>query len=249
MAEVLVIPGLPSPADLSYELEIHRYLNYCEIMRSRRIPRRSVPYELDGWSHVERSLAAERGAIVLVAHFVHNGLAPKQVFYAKGQPLTHLSRLEHGYSKTRVGMRVLNPVRSGVEDRYLRRRALIRDGSATTALRQLARALQANQVVSLTAGAWEGSSIVEVPLFGRLYPLATGPFALAKLTGAPVLLLIATRASDGTVHVAITPPLSHGSDHIVDMGREAVERMAPYIRANPGQFRGWAYLHGLDEAT
>jgi lauroyl/myristoyl acyltransferase len=230
------------------ELEVNRYLHYLEIARLCRRAAASPPVELIGLPHLQDALLDGRGVILFIGHFVHNGLAPKVGLARAGHPVTHLSRPEHGFSKTRFGIRFLNPVRRRVEDRYLKHRAVISAESPVPALRQLVQDLSQNGVVSITAGAWEGTRIMDIPLMGSSYPIATGAFSLARLSGAPILPLIALRAEpSGTLTVIIEPPLLDRSkgdrkQSMLAMGADAVASFAPYIERVPGQFRGWSYL-------
>src|SRR5690606_20284774 len=61
------------------------------------------------------------------------------------------------------------------------------------ALRQAHRLLSNGEIVSFTAGAWEGRTIAVVPLGRGLMPLATGPAVLAHMTGAALLPVFIVR--------------------------------------------------------
>jgi hypothetical protein len=79
---------------------------------------------LRGLEHLAPALACGRGAILWTADFPAAGEATKIALSRAGWPLAHLSRIEHGFSKSRYGIRVLNPLRVRFEKRYLAERIL-----------------------------------------------------------------------------------------------------------------------------
>lgn len=235
-------------AGLAVELEVNRYLHYLEIARQYRPGASLPPIQVIGISHLVEALRGGNGAILLVGHFVHNGLAPKVALAEAGHAVTHVSRREHGFSKTFFGIHFLNPVRRRVEDRFLRERVLFGDRPSVQAGRKLVAALAANQVVSITVGAWEGSRILEIPLMGTTYPVASGAFSLAHLSGAPILPVMALQSeTSGVTSVIIEPRVETATARdreggVFRMATAAVNRFVPYIEGHPGQFRGWSYL-------
>ena len=127
-----------------------------------------VKCDIEGLEHLAAAKKAGRGVVLWMGHFVFHGLASKKLLYHAGFPFHHLSRPEHGYSKTRLGICLLNPVRSKIEDRYLASRILIATGSEWRALRRAGSHLRSGGLVSVTAGAWEGRSTLEIPFLGGL---------------------------------------------------------------------------------
>lgn len=244
--------GYPTSSEVAFDLEVNRYIQYAEVARDYRPGAGPLRTDLVGLPHLERALQGGAGAILLVGHFVHNGLAPKAALSKAGMPLVHLSRAEHGFSRTRFGIRFLNPIRRRREDRYLHARILFEYGSTVAAIRKLRRELASNGVVTITTGAWEGNRVMDVPLLGLSYPIATGAFALARSSGAPILPLIAIRDNRLRVTtVTIEEPLqaADAADRagtIWMLGTEAVSRLEPYLRETPGQWRGWQYLRSTN---
>ena len=126
---------------------------------------------------------AGRGAILWASHFVFGGTLIKMALAENGYALSHLSRPEHGFSKTGFGIRVLNPIRCRPEDRLLKERIVIdREDMAKTA-RQVNRVLEDNGILSITVGAWEGRSLADVPFLGHRLKIATGALNLGYKTG------------------------------------------------------------------
>ena len=140
-----------------------------------------------GGEHLSRALALGRGAILWVTPFAYASIATKATLHRHGLPLTHLSRWEHGPSKTRWGVAWLNPIQRLAEDRFLRERVTIGEGrDPLAALRRLGICLAENRVVSITLGE-EASSTVDVPFLAGTLKVPLGPIKLALRTGAPLL--------------------------------------------------------------
>jgi lauroyl/myristoyl acyltransferase len=161
---------------------------------------------LEGREHLDQALADGRGAIVWVAPLVFAPLVTKMALHAAGYRLVHLSRLGHGYSPTRFGVRVLNPVVTRAENCYLAERVVIGTTPLPGALRTLARRLAANRVVSITAAA-QGVKTLAAPFLGGELRLATGAPSLALRTGARLLPVLAVREAPGRFLTVIQPPL------------------------------------------
>lgn len=205
----------------------------------------SAPIELIGAEHVRRALDRGRGAVLWVAHFSFNALAVKKAFHAAAFPVWHLSRPEHGFSKSRFGIAVLNPMRSRVELRFLRGRIVIDRASPQSAVRQARKRLKANEIVSVTAGAWEGGRIATVTIGGCDLDLATGAPGLAYLTGAPLVPVFAIRhAGSPAITVIAEAPIAVDRDRerdraVLDAAQAFADRALPYVVANPSQWRDW----------
>lgn len=65
------------------------------------------------------------------------------------------------------------------------------------AARSLVRALRAGDLAGLAGDRSFAGSTLEVPVFGRLAPLPTGPVSLARRTHSPLLLAVGIRESPG----------------------------------------------------
>ena len=167
-----------------------------------------------GGEHLSRALALGRGAILWVTPFAYASIATKATLHRHGLPLTHLSRWEHGPSKTRWGVAWLNPIQRLAEDRFLRERVTIGEGrDPLAALRRLGICLAENRVVSITLGE-EASSTVDVPFLAGTLKVPLGPIKLALRTGAPLLPTHTVGIGPAQFETTIEPALpvgSHGS--------------------------------------
>ena len=199
---------------------------------------------LDGEQHLKSVLTRGKGAILWVAHFAFNGGITKMALHSRGYPVSHLSRPEHGFSKTRFGIACLNKVRCGPEDRCLQQRIVYDRQAPSTAMRRMMRVLKDGGIVSITAGAWEGSAIAEGPMLGGVLSLATGAPRLAAVTGAEILPVFSVRDREGRWRIAIQEPLDLARDRSQDelsaaAAAEYLRRHEPWVRAYPEQWRGW----------
>jgi predicted LPLAT superfamily acyltransferase len=182
-----------------------------------------------------------------MAHFAFAGTIVKMAIHAAGYRLGHFSRPEHGFSKTRFGMAVLNPIRTSFENRHLNRRIVYRreqPGAALIAIREL---LAENGVVTMTAGAWEGSRIIEAPFLGSIIRLAAGPVRVACESSAPLLPVFGLKTGRcGDFSVRIGRPIEFPRDDLDEAARfatlEFLTVLAPMVLAYPDQWRGWSEL-------
>ncbi len=165
---------------------------------------------LDGLEHLHGALAAGRGAILWVAPTVFAPLIAKRALHEAGFPLHHLSHPAHGFSsRSRVG-RLLNQLRTRVEDRHLAERVLLGQGNeAQAALRRIGALLRGNAVVSITVGR-NGSRVAEAAMLGGRLQVASGAPHLAMRLGAALLPTTVWRTAAGGFVTRIWPALPTG---------------------------------------
>jgi lauroyl/myristoyl acyltransferase len=238
---------LPMPAAAVAEESIAGHVEeFLQILREYR-PRGWQPaIALEGREHVAAALERGRGAILWVGHFSFASLVAKKAFHGAGLEVSHLSHPSHGFSRSRFGMRFLNPVRAGIEERYVRERVMLSIDGPTAALRGLHRRLRHNGVVSITVRERALRPAI-VPFLDGTIKLASGAADLAYATRAALLPVFAVREPDGRHRVIIEPPLELRRDlpraGAVDLAlRQYSERLAPRALAYPGQWRGWLHL-------
>jgi lauroyl/myristoyl acyltransferase len=200
--------------------------------------------ELVGEDRLLRSLARGRGAILWVAHFAFNSNITKIALHRHGYRVSHLSRPEHGFSKTRFGIGFLNPVRCIPEDKHLAQRIVYDRRAPSIAMRRMLQALRQGGVVSITAGAWEGSDLAEAPLFDGRLSVAVGAPRLAAHAEADVLPVFSVRDPARGFQTIIEPPLTVDpalprDEACLAAAAEYLRRHEPWIRRFPEQWRGW----------
>jgi hypothetical protein len=219
--------------------------HHVQVLRER-LTGWDAEIDLEGREHLERARQQGHGAVLWVAHFAFNALAVKIALARAGFDVVHLSRPEHGFSKTRFGIRVLNPIRTGAERRHLAGRIVFDRDAPAASLLEARAALRTHRFVSITAGAWEGQRIATVEAGGLAYDLATGAPRLAALAEAPLLPVIAVRdAHAGAIRVVVLEPVAVSralgrDDRVIRAAQTYAERVAPWVRSHPYQWREWA---------
>jgi lauroyl/myristoyl acyltransferase len=205
-------------------------------------------FQVAGKNYLDEALADGRGVVLWVAHFAFASLFTKMALSQAGYTISHISRPEHGVSKSRLGIKYLNWFRCAAENRYLDRRIVhLRDRPEATSEAALA-ALRRNELLSITVGAWEGRHLATGELFGSNYTVSTGAPAFAFATGAKLLSVFTTRDdTSGHYHIAIGAPLGETSrlsrgEFIRASTRELLLRHETAIRKTPEQWRGWGKL-------
>jgi len=199
---------------------------------------------LEGEAHLLQALAEGKGAILWVAHQVFSNVTPKLALRRRGHRVFHLSSVEHGDAKSRLGIALLNPLRCIPERRHLAARIVVDRRAPAKAVQRLARALKAGDVVTISAVATEGISVLEMPFLGGRARLAPGAPRLAAQTGAPLLPLFALRDPAIGFRVIIEapialPPAPSSDERSLAAAAEFLRRAEPWVRQFPGQWRGW----------
>jgi len=233
---------------MSLGVSATRTEHHMQILREWRPGGWRPNLRFEGEEHVRDALGKGNGAVLWVAHFSFNALATKIAFHRAGLPFHHLSRAEHGFSKTALGIRFLNPIRVKAELKYLRGRVIIEPSRPARAMLAAKRLLSENELVSITAGHWEGATIAGARIGSGAYPLATGAPALSALTGAPLLPVFTARAPGSKlIKVSVEKPIEIPADlSKEDSLRLAVDafadRLIDQIGQYPEQWRGWSAL-------
>jgi predicted LPLAT superfamily acyltransferase len=231
-------------AAIALDLQAAVYELRMQNLRSWRPGGWQPDITLQGEEHLARATARGKGVILWVAHFAFNSGITKMVLQRRGHRVSHLSRPEHGFSKTRFGIACLNPVRCVPEDRHLAERIVYERRAPSTAMRRMVRALSRGEIVSITAGAWEGSGLVEGSLLGGTLSIATGAPRLALLTGAELLPVFSIRTREGRFTTIIEAPIAVPPSATPDEAcsgavAEYLARHEPWIGQFPEQWRGW----------
>ncbi len=214
-----------------------------QILRSHRPGSWQPCIILSGREHVEQALRAGRGGILWVAPFVFSDLVTKMAFYQAGFSVSHLSRTEHGFSPSRFGTRVLNPIWTSIERRYVVERFVISGEESVGALRRVIRRVRENQLVSITISS-QGQRTHTAPFLNGRLQVAEGAPALACRTGAALLPVFTVHTAEGAFVTTVEAPLQVAPD----LEREAVVQslvaqcamlLESYTLRWPDQYGGW----------
>jgi lauroyl/myristoyl acyltransferase len=206
--------------------------------------------EIRGREHLDAALAAGKGAILCSAHFGSYNSA-FSLIHASGFPLTSTGR---AFSTQMPGMSAAE--RRLLEFAYIRRlqRHRQRPGiefqpGRVQVAAQIAVALRANEVVTFSSDAApleaDRARAVDVTFLGRQVGLLPGVVSLAKLTGAPVLMVFMHRQADYRHQVLdVSAPVSVEGDTATAFGR-CVAAMDAAVRTNPAEWVYWANTDDL----
>jgi lauroyl/myristoyl acyltransferase len=187
---------------------------------------------LGHYIQIEGSLPSDRGVVLVYPHagnvmlmiaalafsghryvqFAARGLAPPEV--AAANPETF------GHNRWREAVRT---VREADEDRV--------PAEYVTHPRGLVRALKDGAVVGIAYDGRLGSRFEPVPYLGRTALLSTGPWKLARKTGAALVPAFNLCPPDGPNRLLLGPPVQ-GRD-------EALDWLQARLREHPGHYGLW----------
>lgn len=221
-------------------------LTFLQVLRGLRPDRWAPSARLINVEHVRAAQAAGRGVILWVAHGFHGHLSAKVAFHRAGLSVSHLSKLDHGFSASKFGMGYLNRLQTVIEDRYLAERILLPMEGQNASLNTIVRRLRSNSVVSITAQRGTGRTVT-VPFLDNRLSLAPGGPALAYMTGATLLPVFAFRDDSGAINVTVEPPIeldraAPRDEAVAQAIRTYVARLEPYVLKHVGQWLGWLQL-------
>ena len=231
---------------IAVELWANRYEERFHYLRSWRPGGWNPSINISGAKYVESARSQGRGIVFWSATFAFNSLINKMAWYRLGLKVKHFSRPAHGFSTTRFGIRYLNVVRRGIEDRYLLERLMTPEHKTKETLNSIRNHLKEKGIVSFMIGD-KGRQQASVSFLASRITLATGPLAIAHQTNAAVIPVSTLRTGPGRFEVVISAPInsSVGLESNVDFS-EAVQTFAdlitPYVLQDPGQWRGWNFV-------
>jgi hypothetical protein len=136
---------------------------------------RIVPH---GLGRIDAALARQRGVILWISDLVSAADVSKIALAGAGYRIKHLSRIEHGFSKSVFGIKCLNPIRLKFENQLLDERVVFDRMNPAPAMTRLLDCLHGNGIVSIVASAHEGGTLADVPFFAGRLRLALGAFAV-----------------------------------------------------------------------
>jgi hypothetical protein len=222
-----------------------RQTNYWELLEILR------DYWPGGWrptiilvgeEHIKAALARGRGVILWYCTFNRTMIAHYKGLREAGYPVSVLMAGTHGFSDTRFGVRVLNPIRVTIEKRYMGEAFLIGSQGAGPAIRSLIGRLGENRCIHIAA-IQTGRHVAERPFLGGRLRLAKGAPSLAVSTGAALLPTFTVPVGPASFEIHIEPPLtSDAADDDLkqeDMVSAYVPVLERYVRNWPELWRGW----------
>ncbi|SLN50215.1 lipid A biosynthesis lauroyl acyltransferase [Oceanibacterium hippocampi] len=214
-----------------------------QLLRLWRDPSWRPDVEFEGLEHLQAARSAPGGAILWLAPFTHADLVGKIALAGEGFDILHLGRPEHGFSGSRFGMAVLNPLQIRIERRFLAARIEMTGALGVKALRSVKKALRRGLLVtiSLTRTA---KQVRPVAFLGARIELPVGPVNLAFNEGAALIPVHIVESAPGLFRVVIRPPLELPADGDREARVDAVlgqfvAGLEDLVVRYPEQWRGW----------
>lgn len=219
--------------------EVLHYIERAQALRSWTPWGWKPEIRLEGLDRLEAALARGHGAILWVPGFASSDLISKMALARAGHPPSHLSRPTHGGSRSPWGMKYINPIRTRIEDRYLRERVRIDQRGSVAALRTLHRRLGENGVVTITL-TYAASTVYVIPFLDGHIRIPSGPVDLARSSRATIMPLYALPGPAGGFDVRIGEPFPNSllGDSELAAQRFAAE-LEVVVLANPLAWTAW----------
>jgi KDO2-lipid IV(A) lauroyltransferase len=200
--------------------------------------------EIRGREHLDAALAAGKGAILCSAHFGSYDCA-FSLLHAGGFPVTSIGRWWWNYPPggSSAVRRMWDFVFARRVQRHRQRPNIEPWPGRMQVAVQAATALRGNEVVTICSEAppldAELNRTIEVPFLGRKARVLPGVVTLARLTGAPVLMISVHRSADYRHQVLeISPPVPMEGETATAFGR-CVAAMDAAITAHPAEWDFW----------
>jgi KDO2-lipid IV(A) lauroyltransferase len=219
----------------------------CEIIDIMRLRGRARPLkklvEIRGREHLEAAIAQGKGAMLCTAHFCSYDSA-FSLIHASGFPVTAIAHWWWDYvPDTSLFTRRFWDFAHRRRIMRYRQGPNIEPWSDPMSAMRAVGALRRNEVVTICSDAFpvenDKSRTVRVPFLGHEATFLPGVISLARLSGAPILMMFAYRSEDYRHQVVeISPPLSVEGEPEVAFLR-CVAAMEAAIRMSPALWHFW----------
>lgn len=208
-------------------------------------PRMSTPtlerlVPIEGLEYLDAALAHGRGAMLVASHLNSaSQFAALILLRRKGYDVgLAMPNADDPWEETRL-RRAL--------DRWVRRPSLREQIDAFPAqfnVRPIAARLARNAIAVTTGDGLHSAAFAQVEFLGRRLPFTTGPFSVARSTGAPIVMMFSPGIPTESMRVILEPPVTVSR---TDPPRQAVtehvttfaSRLDRHVRASPASWQHW----------
>lgn len=217
------------------------YEDRLQLLREYRPGGWQPEMELVGEEHLQAGLARGNGVILWVSYLAFSCHITKKALKNAQYDVTHLSRPDHGFSDSRLGIQILNPIQTRIEERFLLERVVIDDDGSVPALMHLNRCLRRNGIVSITVGS-NASAFVSAPFLKGTIKFPTGPIELARFSDAALLPVYTVRDGYWRYKTHIGSSLLGRDATNEDAATAYAAWLEPAVRRQPEQWRSWGLM-------
>ena len=204
-------------------------------------------FPLEGRQHLDRALAAGRGAMILLSHLGANQMIMPALGF-RGYRINQISRAAQpendeyqGRHLSRLFRKIINLQRAYEES------LPARPIDVSRGLREVFRRLKANEIVAVAGDGRYGTDWTPHGFLGRPATFSPGPWLVAHRTGAPLLptfVLRPRRGSSYRVIIEPSPALPYGADAKAFLKAgldDFVQRLESYFYRYPWQYTPFLY--------
>ena len=239
------------PSDIAHDGLAFLYEEWLQLLRDYRPDGWQPETRVENADRIDAALSQGKGVILWVTSFVFSNQMTKMALNRAGYGVTHLSRPTHGFSESQFGVRVLNPIQTRIEDRYIRERVEIQKARPIDALRTLHGRLRDNGIVSITLND-ETEHMLPVPFLAGTADIPRGPAELARMTGAVLLPVCTVREAHWRYVTHIGEPIAapglRGAEHDQAVAHDLVAWLEPIILKHPALWKTWPMVTPGDGA-
>jgi hypothetical protein len=147
---------------------------------------------VEGAEEIRRATSSSGGALVWCENLAAQMLIGNRALHEAGIQAFQVNAREHGLSTTSFGQTVINPILTGIENKFLKGRFAFRSSDTIHVTKRILDSLQTNAVVLIVANTYHGQRFVQVPIGGGGYAhFATTPANFA-VKGKTTLLAMST---------------------------------------------------------
>ena len=196
-----------SAEELERALQAGIYQEILHTLREHRPGGWRPQIDVQGCENIDLALSKGRGAILWTSSWIFDELVVKKGLHQAGVHFIDLRSFPHPFSGTLYGKKILNPIQTRVEDRYLKDCVTILPDEEVAAVLKLRSLLRRNEVVAIAAVGY-GNKPVHVPFLDGVLKLSRGAPILAGLSKAPLLPIFTLPTSSGGFEVTIEQPLT-----------------------------------------
>ncbi len=158
--------------------------------------------------HIDKAIENGNGCILWVCPCLYGNLVEKKGLYQAGFAIHHLGSYAHGPSRSRFGIRFLNPIWTAIENRYLAERITIPSNQNFAYLRRIEKRLRQNCLISISCEPNFEQKRFNTSILNGNIQLATGAPSFALSTNATLLPMFTIRDKNGCFQIIVEAPFN-----------------------------------------